>query len=147
MRIETVVVLGSVVFIMSLSVSDIESLASELFHESRRERANQCARLTEILYLELCDDSRLNTSPERVVGGISFDGKDVAHKFLHLSASSVGGVTDGPVIIDPTIQQFCDANKSSSKVNVAISIEGEYELPESVGVYTPNDDEYELYSW
>lgn len=132
---------------MSVSISEIKEIASNLFHESPEERANQCSRLTEILYMELCSHSGLQVQPKKIVGGFEYEDKRTPHKFLLLSEEAIEDAATGPVIIDPTVQQFCKVNKQASKVDVDISIENEYSLPDSVGVYTPIEEEYELYSF
>lgn len=123
---------------MAISKDEIRNIANSFF--SRRtptDRANQCGRMNSVIEMELEDHPKVSTQPTRRVGEIEYDGTAAPHVFLTLPASEVKGVDAGPVIIDITVQQFCDENYEAGQVR--LSLESVMTLPTDIGIYTPED--------
>ena len=101
--------------------------------------------LTNIMKLELQDNNNISKTPVLQKGVISDGNDSVGHAFITLPASEIKEANSGPVIIDSTIQQFCKENYNNGLVE--LEVESSIEIPENVGIYTPNDDAYELYEF
>lgn len=131
---------------MVISTREIEQIAEQFFHESAEERANQCGRLTSIMQMELADHPKVNVNPIPQEGTIrDTAGNSVGHAFVTLPEREVKEASKGPVIIDPTIQQFCKSNYKKGLVK--LEVESVIELPTDVGIFTPNDKGFELYDF
>lgn len=131
--------------IMGISVDEIRDIAQLFFHETPQERINQCSRMTSIMEMELEDHPEITTPPTRHQGAIVNNGESVGHMFLTLPADEVQEATDGPVIIDVSVQQFCKDNYVDGEVKV--EVESVIDIPEDAGVFTPNDKAHELYQF
>jgi len=130
---------------MAISKSEIESIAQKFFHETPRQRVNQCGRMTSVMEMELEDHQSVSTPPTRHEGTIRNDGNGDGHMFLTLPAEEVTEATEGPVIIDVSIQQFTKEHFNDSDLDVNVEVESVIDMPSNVGVYTPDDAAYDLY--
>lgn len=128
-----------------ITKSDVNNIASTFFHESARDRANQCSRMTTIMKTELED---MGVQCERVLGSISYIGEGTGHAYIKVPASEFKDITNGPVIIDVSIHQFNSTNSSDSSIDVSIDLEQDFTLPSEneVGIYTPQDSIYSIYN-
>lgn len=130
---------------MAISKSEIRSIAQQFLHESREERANQCGRLMKIIQMELDDHPNVKRHPVPQTGEISYSGDSVGHCFVTLAETEVEEASAGPVVIDPTIQQFCKSNYEKGLVK--LEVESFIDLPEHIGIFTPNDKGFQLYEF
>lgn len=128
-----------------ITTTDVNNIASSFFHESARDRANQCSRMTTIMETELEDRG---VSCERIHGSLSYNGDSTGHAYVKVPASEFKDLNSGPVIIDVSVHQFNEENSSDNSIDVSINLEQEFSLPSEnkVGIYTPNDKIYSLYS-
>lgn len=127
-----------------ISTSDVNGIAQSFFHESARDRANQCSRMTTIMETEL---EELGVECERIFASISYNGEGEGHAYIKAPASEFKDISSGPVIIDVTIHQFNEANSKDSSIDVSLNLEPDFDLPteDEVGIYTPQDDIYDIY--
>lgn len=130
---------------MAISTNEIKEIAQNFFHESPEQRANQCGRMTSIMEMELEDHPNIHTPPTRQTGVITNGSDRVGHMFVTLPENEVSDVENGPVIVDVTIQQFCKDNYDSNRVE--LEVESIITIPEDVGIFTPDDDAFDLYEF
>lgn len=130
---------------MAISKDEIESIAQRFFHETPRQRVNQCSRMTSIMEMELEDHPDVSTAPTRHEGTIRNDGNGDGHMFLTLPADEIIEADDGPVIIDVSIQQFSKEHLHTDDLDVNVEVESVIDFPDDVGIYTPSDSAYDLY--
>jgi len=131
---------------MPITKDEIRKLAENFFNETPRQRVNQCGRITTILLMELESHHKVTVSPTRHRGTIKHNGNSDRHIFLTLPAHEIEDCDDGPVIIDPTIQQFTERHAADPELDIDTEVESLIDIPEQVGIYTPSDDAYQLYT-
>lgn len=127
-----------------ISTDDVNSIARSFFHESARDRANQCSRMTTIMKMELEDR---DVECDRVFASISYGGESAGHAYLKVPSSEFSDLNSGPVIIDVAIHQFNTENVSDDSIDVSLNLEDDFDLPTTneVGIYTPDDQIYSIY--
>lgn len=123
-----------------LSKSEIQAIGERFTsNETHTSKVNNCGRLTSIIEMELEDEG---VNPERVIGHF----KGTGHMFVIVDDSHISDASSGPVIVDMTLEQFCDENKEDESTDITVSAGSVNSLPE-VAVLEPSDSLYNNYSF
>lgn len=126
-----------------ISITEIQNIAQSFISETPSEKVNQCGRLTSIMEFELEDR---NISYNRIEGSVTLNNTSDPHIFLEIPHTEIKECSNGPVIVDVTIQQFQTQFANDPSIDVQTDISVKYDIPDIVGIYTPSDPEYSIYS-
>lgn len=119
-----------------VSKEDIRQLLSPFIsREDAFSKIDQCGRLSNMAAMELQENG---IDAERIDGSVTKDGTSLDHSFVLVPASEISGVKDGPVIVDPTAEQF------GSETTLPIDF-GSIESIESIAIYEPSHHLYNTY--
>lgn len=128
-----------------ISTQEIQEIAELFFHETPRQRANNCNRMAVIMESELQDRSVTCTRHE---SSITYNGQTAGHAYITVPASEIEDVSTGPIVVDVAVHQFNEENVNDPNVNVQINLEQDFSLPTTpkIGIFTPSDSIYEIYN-
>jgi len=112
-------------------------LSTFLSREDPFSKVDACGRLSNVASMELQDQG---LQSKRIDSTFHFNGKKADHSFVILPASDISDASDGPVIVDPSIEQF------GNETNTEINIRSITEL-DSIGIFEPEDSLYNHYKF
>ena len=107
-----------------------------LSREDANSKVDQCGRLSNMAALELQENG---IQAKRVDGKVKGN-SELDHSFVIVPVSEVSNVSEGPLIVDPTAEQFADETRTDAQW-------GSVEKFNAVEVFEPSNRLYKMYKW
>lgn len=121
---------------MSISTEGIREIIEPfLSREDAFTKVDQCGRISNISAMELQDNG---IEAKRIDSTFKHGSTEVSHSFVIIPASDVKDISNGPVIVDPTLEQFADETKSQINIDSAKNID-------EIEIFKPSDPLYTKY--
>lgn len=114
----------------------IDIIEPFLSRENASSKVDQCGRISNMTVIEFQEN---NIQAKQIESTFEYNSTEVDHSFVTVPASEITDVSEGPVIIDPTLEQFGNETRSQLSIRSVSDID-------SVAIIDPSDPLYTNYN-